>query len=272
MVPHSQICSLLQRYPVKIIVHIRLRGHFAQWSTRLSHQHTRPISSSLIATYASANSNLIKINFQSLTCRNYCPVSLAVRVPSSVTSIRLKQTSAECSSDINNIDKKEFVELYFIKNISFLRVLCRFAKLSTLMFLFAMPASFISSQLSLISAATGTNIALTFACYSILFTTQSFFFSSRIVGKIMMSTDEEVVKFSHLSLFGERRDVFFRPKDIVPPKKERGGGYVAENLCTVRIKGYSKVLIYLPHQGHADTDHECVNLLINGMFSKSGGL
>ena len=191
--------------------------------------------------------------------------SSAHRTPS-VACFRWKQTKAGEQSGLGNVDNKEYIELYFIKNISFLRVLCRFAKLSIIMFLFATPASFMSAQLGVIPVTTGTNIVSIFATYAVLFTCQSWLFSSRVIGKIMLSSDDKVVKVSHLSLFGERQDVFLKPSDFVAVKKERGEGFMAENLCQVRIKTYPKRLLYMPHQGHADTDHERIHLILSGQY------
>ncbi|RUS85391.1 hypothetical protein EGW08_006834 [Elysia chlorotica] len=247
----------LQSGLMKAVCHTRPRC-FSQLTSLL--YNTRISGSS----YHARNSSSLNSVFTPPHVRSLNP-SPAHRT-SALTCFRWKQTEAGKLSHLSEVDKKEFTELYFIKNISFLRVLCRFSKLSVAMFLFATPASFFSAQLGIIPTATGTNIVTIFAAYAIIFTTQSWLFSSRIVGKIMLSSDDQLVKVSHLSLFGDRRDVFLKPSDFVPDKRERSGGFIDQNLCQVRIRNYPKRLLFMPHQGHVDTDHERIDLLLSGQY------
>ena len=261
MLPLAQLCSRLQPYPMRIISHIKLQ-RFSLISS-LQHKH----SSTSDLNYQTREKLSLHKASEPSSLRTSC--LHPSQGHASLTSVRWKQTQVQSQSRLGDVESKEFIELYFIQNISFLRVLCRFSKLSVLMFLFATPASILTSQLGVISSATGTNIVATFGFYAVFFTAQSWLFSSRVIGKIMMSSDEEVVKVSHMSVFGERRDIFLKPSDFLPDKKDRGGGYVGQNLCHVRIRCYPKRLFYLPNQGHVDTDHERIDLLLSGDYSKT---
>lgn len=256
---NGQMCCWFQPHYKRLFPHIRLLGN-----TYFSSSNKRSLALSFNMCERLKQHQI----FQRSTLRStaFHPTT---QLPA-LACFREKQTKVEKPQELGDVHNKEYIELYFIKNISFLRVLCRFSRLSIVMFLFATPASLLSTQLGVLTPSTGTNIVMTFAMYAVLFTAQSWLFSSRVVGKIMISSDEEVVKVSHLSLFGDRRDVFLKPSDFVPSNKKEGieGGFLKQNLHQVKIKSYPKVLIYMPHQGHLDTDHERIYLLLGGQYSK----
>lgn len=156
--------------------------------------------------------------------------------------------------------QSEYSSLYLIDNVRFYRLLGRLTKYSLLMFLVGSPACIVTSFLNLFPV---DNLKLIFTClsfYMLIFMTQSYVLTSRIVAKVMISSDRNMIKISHLSIFGDRNDLYLSTSDIVK-FPYYGAEFMDKKYVIMKFKNRSKHLIFFPGQGSIDTNFEALEHL-----------
>lgn len=160
---------------------------------------------------------------------------------------------------LEEVKNKEYISLYLVKSISMLRIMCTAAKVSMAMFGAGLPFCIGALLFEVMTQNTAIYITSTLAFYALFLTGQSYLFFSRIVGKIMISSDHSYMKFSRLTLFGTRRDMYVKTSDIAPLVKS--GSIFDKRILRIRLSENSKQLIFLPQFGGDDTNFDALEMI-----------
>ena len=109
----------------------------------------------------------------------------------------------------------EFRNIYMFRYIVHLRVLSRLKIYQTLLTVGAIPPGvYLHSAGALSTPGLATFVGIASVATAMLYVMSTFF--RHIVGIISVNQTEDVVRISHLSFWGKRRDVQFNLSDIVP--------------------------------------------------------
>ena len=112
-------------------------------------------------------------------------------------------------------DKADFKNFYRFQYIRFFRFLSRLKIYQTGLTVVFIPPTVYCYSVGLvgIEACMGS-IGLSAFAMTLLYFAGNFF--RRIVGLVALSSDEQIVRISRLTFWGNRRDIFVSPSDIVP--------------------------------------------------------
>ncbi|XP_059163965.1 uncharacterized protein LOC131946934 [Physella acuta] len=177
-------------------------------------------------------------------------------------TIRCNQTSSESKQLLEKIKNMEFREIYFTTSIRMFRTVCTSNKLSCLAAILGVPVSGGAALLGAIPTQTALSISSVLLLYPLIFLAPVFFIS-RVVAKIMISDNQEYLKMSHLTMFGQRRDIYVKPTDILP-LQHHADGVFSKKMAVVKFRSSSKFLLLFPHNGSQNTDVEALEIIFSG--------
>lgn len=176
-------------------------------------------------------------------------------------SVRYNQTSTESKLVLEKVKDMEFKEIYFTTSINMFRALGSATKFSCCAAVVGVPLSGGAALLGAIPMQTALSISSVLLLYPLLFLGPAFFIS-RVVAKIMISENQEYIKVSRVSLFGQRCDIYVKPTDILPI--QHADGVFSKRMAVLKFKSSSKSLLFFPHNGNQNTDMEALEILFSG--------
>ena len=131
------------------------------------------------------------------------------------TPCRVCQGNSLSSSSAAPVSDVEFMNIYTFRYIVHTRVLSRFKIYQTLVTLAAIPPAFLMHENGVLSSAGMLSFFGIASTATVMLYVMSTFFR-HIVGIISINQSEDIVRISHLTFWGRRRDVEFDVADIVP--------------------------------------------------------
>jgi len=168
--------------------------------------------------FALQNFTSLRCSFLSVMCSGHVMTNAvsSVKYSSQTSCTQNKMLNVKNSSQMScNQEKKEFAIFYRFSYIRLARFLSRLKIYQTGLTVIAVPPAIYCYSVDLI----GIESCIGATCLSSVAMILLYFignFFRRVVGLVALSTDEQLVRISRLTFWGNRRDIYVSPDDIVP--------------------------------------------------------
>ncbi|CAL1526358.1 unnamed protein product [Lymnaea stagnalis] len=160
----------------------------------------------------------------------------------------------------------DYEVIYLIERLRTLRTICKLNKISTICATVGSPSILGIGYMGILPMQTAQSLAFMFIMYAAFFLGPAVLIS-KVVGKMMISTNLDYLKISHLSVFGNRRDIYLSVNDLMPLQQSEEG-VLASNIKILQFKNVSKKFIFLPQSGDINSYHTSLEMLLNGELGR----